>query len=248
MKYRLISLREHDAFMNMALEEAIMESVAAGKSLPTIRFFKWNSSAVSIGYFQGIEHEVNLEECKKQGLDIVRRMTGGGAVFHDREGEITYSVIAPVSEFPKGITESYEAICKMIMLALKDLGIKGEFKPINDVLVNGMKISGSAQTRKKGVLVQHGTLLIEGKQEKVLNILRGKKSKHATNLTKSSPKIITFVKDHSDAKKEKIIKSLEKGFTHGIEFYMGDYTNEEIEIAEKLAKEKYSTKDWNHMR
>src|SRR3990170_1329263 len=94
MKWRVIPLHVTDAFKAMAIDEAVFEFVGAKKSPPTIRFWRWQPSAVSIGYFQSAEDEVNLDACKQFGVDVVRRRTGGGAVYHDYNGEITYSVIA----------------------------------------------------------------------------------------------------------------------------------------------------------
>src|SRR5208282_4253098 len=105
-------------------------------------------SAVSIGTFQSMANEVNVEECNRSNVSYVRRLTGGGAVYHDSNGEITYSVIAPESLFPKNIIESYKVICSWVISGLAILGIKAEFVPINDIVVNGKKISGNAQTRR----------------------------------------------------------------------------------------------------
>src|SRR3989338_1792208 len=114
IKWRIIPLTINNAFMNMAIDEAISESVANGAA-PTIRFYRWLPSAVSIGYFQSLHDEVNIEKCNELGLHIVRRRTGGGAVYHDYDGEITYSVIAPEKLFPRGIRESYQVICSWIV-------------------------------------------------------------------------------------------------------------------------------------
>ena len=99
-KWRVIQLQSHNAFMNMAIDEAVSESVAKGQ-YPTIRFYKWLPSAVSVGYFQSLKDEVNIQNCKELGIDIIRRRTGGGAVYHSNRGEITYSVIGPTKLFPK---------------------------------------------------------------------------------------------------------------------------------------------------
>lgn len=244
MKYRLIRAKVFDAYMNMAIEEAIMESVRQKKSPPTIRFFKWEPAAVSIGYFQSTESEVNLEKCKDKGFDVVRRITGGGAVVHNKE--ITYSIIAPVEEFDKDIIKSYEQICGYIIKALDILGIKAVFKPINDVLVDNKKISGSAQTRRQGILLQHGTLIFDTKQEEILSYLQGKTKKH--NLTKSSKKIITCVTEHSDVTLNDVEKALEKAFASDRQVETGEITTKELERAKELAKNKYSSREWNYLR
>ena len=126
MNWRILPYGENDAYLNMAIDEAICESVAAGGP-PTLRFYGWRPSAVSLGYFQCIEHEVDLAACEGAGIDIVRRRTGGGAVYHDQDGEITYSVIASETAFPKGILESYREICGWIIDSLALLGMYAEF-------------------------------------------------------------------------------------------------------------------------
>ena len=171
MKWRVIGFSRNDAYTNMAIDEAVSESVRSG-SQPTIRFYGWNPSAISIGYFQGIDREVDIEKCRKLGIDIVRRRTGGGAVYHDTEGEITYSVIAKEETFPKDILASYKEICSWVTKSLSYLDIESEFKPINDIVTNGKKISGNAQTRRQGVLLQHGTILYSVDIEKMFSILK----------------------------------------------------------------------------
>ena len=133
-KFRMITFQYFNAITNMGLDEAIMEFVRKGISQPTIRFYGWDPSAVSIGVFQGVRNEVNLDATKKAGVDVVRRLTGGGAVYHDRLGEVTYSLIAPLEMFPTNIIESYRVICDDIIFALKELGIDAVFSPINDLL------------------------------------------------------------------------------------------------------------------
>ncbi len=245
--FRLILPEEFDAYMNMALEEAIYEAVRDGKSPPTIRLFSWKPSAVSIGYFQGIRNEVNLDEVHRRGYQVVRRITGGGAVFHDNEGETTYSIIAGEDLFPKDITKSYEQICGILISALERLGIKATFKPINDILVDGRKISGSAQTRRMGVLVQHGTLLYSVDQDTLFGLLNGD-ADEKTRLTRSKRKVVTSVTEHSDATKDDMIDALVKAFSSAYTVGKGDYTKEELLRAGELSRDKYSTDAWNFQR
>jgi lipoate-protein ligase A len=171
MKWRVIEYTQNNAAMNMAIDEAVCESVLEG-AVPTIRFYGWIPSAISIGYFQSLEKEVDLQKCKEMKVDFVRRRTGGGAVYHETEGEITYSIVAKEEIFPKGIIESYQVICQLIIDSLAKIGISAQFKPINDIIVNGKKISGNAQTRRKGILLQHGTILYKVDVEKMFSLLK----------------------------------------------------------------------------
>ena len=268
--WRIIPVETHDAFLNMALDEAASEAIAAAESsggpgkglvLPTIRFYRWQPSAVSIGYFQSLEDEVATEKCSAAGIDIVRRRTGGGAVFHDYDGEITYSVIAPENLFPKGITESYHVICGWIVSSLKLLDVKAEFKPINDIVleasalgpngekVGGKKISGNAQTRRNGILLQHGTILYTVDVRKMFSMLKVGQEKIADKLIAAVEERVSSLKQlKPDLTMEQLSDALIKGFTADKDFIMGAWTPEEMSRGLELAKKRYSTKEWNWLR
>ena len=134
--WRLIDMRIEDAPTQMAIDEAIAMARLRYNTPNTIRLYRWNPSAVSIGYFQSLEKEVNLDACRKFGVDVIRRITGGGAVYHDYNGEITYSFVVPESErcVPSDILESYQVICGAIVNGLRYLGVDSEFKPVNDIV------------------------------------------------------------------------------------------------------------------
>ena len=244
MKYRMIPFQYFNAYMNMALDEAIMEGVRAGTSQPTIRFYGWNPSAVSIGVFQGIQNEVNLDVAEKTGVDVVRRLTGGGAVYHDIQGEVTYSIIAPLEYFPVNILSSYETICDDIIYALGKLGINARFEPVNDLMVGEQKISGNAQTRRDGILLQHGTILYQVDVETMFSLLNVSEQKISDKLIKSVKKRVTGVVDLCNASMKELQKVLEAGFTRNKDIEYGDYSEDEITRASVLASERFSNKDW----
>ena len=259
--WRVIGLEQHDAFMNMALDEACSEAVARHEGLPTIRFYRWQPSAVSIGYFQSLEDEVAVEKCKAAGVDVVRRRTGGGAVFHDYDGEITYSVIAPVQRFPQGITESYHVICGWILDALKTLGVNAEFKPINDIVlaadacgpsgekVGGKKISGNAQTRRNGILLQHGTVLYTVDVRKMFSLLKVGQEKIADKMIAAVEERVTSLRMlKPNLSMSVLYEALEAGFTRGKKYEKGEWTMGELGRARELAETRYGTDGWNGMR
>lgn len=247
-KFRFIRYQEFDAFMNMALDEAICESVSKGESLPTIRLYSWKPCAISIGYFQGYSIEVNEEECKKQGIDIVRRRTGGGAVYHDCEGEITYSIIAPENYFSKNIIESYKEICNILIDALKNLGIDAQFSPINDIITNSKKISGNAQTRRGGILLQHGTILYKVDVDKMFSLLNVSKEKIADKLITSVKKRVTSICDEITVSKDSVKEEIENAFSKKYDLKIDEYSSEELENAKEISISRYSSDDWNKMR
>jgi len=246
-KWRVLPLTTTDAHLAMGIDEAISESVAAG-GLPTIRFWRWNPSAVSIGYFQCIDDEVDTKLCKENGVDIVRRRTGGGAVYHDYNGEITYSVIAPLEMFPKNIIESYKVICDWIISGLSNLGITTEFKPINDIIVGGKKISGNAQTRRGGVLLQHGTILYDLDVKTMFSLLKVSKEKISDKFIAAVEERVTSLKRHNITDMDSVYNALLSGFTQGKEWSHGDLTPEETRRATELAKSRYASLEWNFMR
>ncbi|HIH19988.1 TPA: lipoate--protein ligase family protein [Candidatus Micrarchaeota archaeon] len=248
VQWRVIALEENTAFKNMALDEAVSNAVAQNKSPPTLRFYGWNPSAVSIGYFQSLEKEVRLSECEAQGVDVVRRRTGGGAVYHDRDGEITYSIIAPEFMFPKDIIASYKLICGSIIDAFGLLDLTAEFKPINDIILNGKKVSGNAQTRRNGILLQHGTILFGLDVKKMFSVLNVSAEKISDKMIASVEERVTSVKKNSSATKDQLYDALLKGFTADKKWAFGKYSEEELARADELAKTSYSTKEWNSMR
>lgn len=248
LKWRIIDFTENSAFMNMAIDEAVSEAVASGASLPTIRFYGWKPSAVSIGYFQSLGKEVDDANCKRAGVDIVRRRTGGGAVYHDNAGEITYSVIAPESAFPRDIIASYREICGWIIDSLAILGIKAGFRPINDIVVGNKKISGNAQTRRGGILLQHGTILHSVEVERMFSLLKVSDEKIRDKMISNAKDRVTSVKAEGGAGRDSLYRALVKGFTQGKGVEFGSLSETEISWALALEDSRYRKPEWNCMR
>jgi lipoate-protein ligase A len=243
--WRVIEYAEYDAFMNMAIDEALSESVAGSKE-PTIRFYGWRPAAVSIGYFQSLEKEVDLEACRAAGVDIVRRRTGGGAVYHD--SEITYSVIAPEPLFPRDIIASYQVICGWIVDSLSQIGIKSEFRPINDIIVSGKKISGNAQSRRGGILLQHGTILYSVDVERMFSLLKVSDEKIRDKMIANVKDRVTSVSELTGTSKAELYRALLAGFTTGKHFNYHPLLKRERLRAAEIADERYRSAAWSGMR
>ncbi len=250
-----MGLDVYDAYTNMAIDEAIAQLRSKGRSPNTIRLYRWNPSAVSIGYFQLVNQEVDVSACEQLGIDIVRRMTGGGAVFHAYEGEVTYSIIVHESHerMPKDIVKSYELICGGIVEALRSLGmLKATFRPVNDVDVNGKKISGNAQTRRWGVVVQHGTVLVDTDIRTMFKVLKVSKEKISDKLVKSVEERVTTIRRElgESVTFEEVADALKAAFSKvfNVETIPGNLTTEEEALAKRLRQEKYSTQTWLYDR
>ena len=253
-EFRFIDLEVHTAFENMAIDEAVMLAMKEGKVPPTLRLYRWNPSAVSIGTFQGMKDEVDVDFCKSQGIDYIRRITGGGAVFHDFEGEITYSIIMPKDHrlTPPDIIDSYRLLCGGVVKALEYLGIEGEFKPINDVDVGGKKVSGNAMTRRHGCVLQHGTTLLDLDVTLMFTILKVPQEKISDKMIADVKERVTSIRDILGRKVEisELQEALKNGFSDAldIELVTQKLSDEEIEKAKQLAEQKYSSEAWNFSR
>ncbi len=244
MKIRVIDSKNNNAYLNMGINEALMKKCTEGVIPPTLLFFAWKPPAISIGYFQGLKEEVDLDKCKELGIDYVRRITGGGAVFHD--AELTYSIVIPEKDCPDDILESYGLICGAIIKGLKHLGINAEYAPINDILCNGRKISGNAQTRRNGVVLQHGTILLDVDVDKMFSLLKVPDEKIKDKLIASVKERVAGINKTYD----EVASALRKGFQEqfNAELVEDSLTEEELELGKQIAQEKYSTDKWNHMR
>jgi len=242
---RVVFDKEHNAYENMGIDEALLYL----SPQPTLRLYFWNPPAVSIGYFQSMREEVDVEKARKMGVDLVRRITGGGAVYH--KYEITYSFVAPKEMFPGSILSSYRKICYPLVLTLRKLGLNAEIGGVNDVVVNGRKISGSAQTRKKGRILQHGTLLIDVDVDEMFQLLLVPSEKLKDKIVRDVKKRVTSLKHQGvEVDREELAKIMAESFSEFFEMEIEEsrLTNEEMELAEKLRVDKYERDEWNFRR
>lgn len=253
-EFRFIDLEVHNAFENMATDEAIMLAMKEGKVPPTLRFYRWRPSAVSIGTFQGMTDEVDVQFCESRGIDYIRRITGGGAVYHDYEGEVTYSILMPKGHklAPDDILECYKLLCGGIIKALDYFGINAEFKPINDVNIGEKKVSGNAMTRRHGCVLQHGTVLLDLDVTLMFSILKVPQEKISDKMIADVKERVTSIREvlNRNVKIEELRDALQRGFVDAldIELVPGKLSEDEQQTMTKLAQEKYSSREWNFSR
>ncbi|MCX6695435.1 MAG: biotin/lipoate A/B protein ligase family protein [Candidatus Altiarchaeota archaeon] len=250
MNFRLLETGFDRACVNMGIDESILKHVSEGSSQPTVRLYGWKPPAVSIGYFQGLEEEVDLEACRSLGVDYVRRITGGGAVYHDME--LTYSFIAREDYVPKDMLESYKMVCGGLVAGLGILGIEAEFAPLNDIVTGGRKISGNAQTRRMGCVLQHGTILLDVDVERMFALLKVPSEKMRDKLVKNVKDRVTSVNGvlGREIRFEEASQAFATGFSKslGIKLSKGILSESELDLAYKIAEEKYNSRDWNFKR
>ncbi|MDR2184378.1 MAG: lipoate--protein ligase family protein [Treponema sp.] len=250
--FRLLQTGFRNGFYNMGLDEAILQKSAEGGSPPTLRLYGWEPAAVSVGYFQGLEEEVDLEACALRGIDVVRRISGGGAVFH--KAELTYSLIMPVSHPLAGaaVQGSYERFCAGIVRALALLGVEARFAPVNDILAGGRKISGNAQTRRMGCVLQHGTILLDLDLDLMFRLLRVPPEKTRGRLIAGVKNRVTSLRALRPAVSfDEAASALAEGFGEVLSL---DFVREEAPTPEEeaaaldLAANKFGSRDWLRRR
>jgi lipoate-protein ligase A len=252
--WRLLKLETHDAFMNMAIDEAILKARIEKRVPNTLRLYKWRPSAVSVGKFQKIENEVQIDNCRKCGIDLVRRITGGGTVYHAAGDEITYSVVVNKRDLAgSDATAVYAKVYAGLSEALGILGACSDFKEGSgkacpNLTIRGRKISGSAQCHKGGFVLQHGTLLVDVNLERMFDFLRVPWAETSLEAVCAAKGKITSI----DAELGKCVSVEEvqqatiEGFRKRlqIDFESGSLTSYECELSEKLRRLKYATDDW----
>lgn len=245
LQWRLVDSGVVSPEYSAASDEAILNERLAGSVPNTLHFYTRDSPTISIGYNRSVEKSVFTEEVARRNVKVIRRFSGGSAVFTD-EGQLIFALVLDASLLPTDIVESYEKICRAVIRGLSVLGVKAEYKPVNDILVGGRKISGSAQLRKGGVVLHHGTMLVDTDLESlaaVLKPLQGKKisqpvMKPVTSLRKAMGK-----SPDVQALKRALVRGISGAF--GVTLVPDSLTAHEAVEIDRLIKEKYGSRDWN---
>ncbi|MCD4838202.1 MULTISPECIES: biotin/lipoate A/B protein ligase family protein [Neobacillus] len=273
--WRFIDSGNSSPSFNMALDEALLDWHSQGKIPPVIRFYGWDPPTLSIGYFQKVEKEIDMDAVKEHNLGFVRRPTGGRGVLH--EHELTYSVI--VSEehpkMPKTVTEAYRVISEGILNGFHHLGLEAYFaipKTLEErdslknprsavcfdapswyeLVVEGRKVAGSAQTRQKGVILQHGSILLDLDEEKLFSLFKYPNERVKERMKKSFKDKAVAINDISPRRitLEEAKDAFYKGFAEGLNIELEPYqlSDEELEYVNQIAKNRYENNEWNFKR
>lgn len=264
MNWRYIPYQSYDSYFNMAIDEAILIAHSEGKAPPTLRFYGWQPATLSIGYFQRADREIDRAKVAELGLGFVRRITGGRAVFHDQE--LTYSIIVSESDatISPSIQETYQKLSVALALGLARLGLHvDKSSTIHETnssvacfdapgelefLVQGRKVIGSAQTRQRGVLLQHGSILLDLDWTTVFQIFRFPREKMKADFEKRVG-TLTWLLARS-IQLEEVTTAFYNGFKEGLSIHLEEstLTPYEWQLAENLVAEKYSKVEWNIKR
>src|SRR5438067_7976157 len=244
---------------NMAVDEVLLDGVAAGTTPPTIRFCGWAPPCLSVAYFQLFD-VVDVDGCRALGVDVVRRPTGGGAILHDRE--LTYSVALPASVLGHdgGVLPSYYRLSLALQDGLRRLGVPATLAPesagssaahgpvcfdrpsAHEILLQGRKLVGSAQMRRGGGLLQHGSILIEPRIDKLLACLQRPAGVSSRGLEEA----VAGLAERGVTDPGRIASAIGAAFAAGFGVGLaGDSLRpDEEEAAWALARAKYQSASW----
>jgi len=234
--------------MNMALDEVLTEAVGRGERGPTVRFWGWSAPCVVLGRFQSVRNEVQEENAAANGIEIVRRISGGGAMFIQPEGAITWSVYAPDS-LVAGLTfpESYAALDAWVVDALRNLGIDAWYAPLNDITSANGKIGGAAQARRGGAVLHHTTMAYEMDVPLMLQTLRIGQEKLSDKGTRSADKRVGPLRQQTELPRMEIISRLQADLAAAAPTVPGELRAEEIAEARRRVAERFSQRSWTHI-
>lgn len=258
-RWRLIPEDVRAGPMQMALDEVAAETAAAGGPR-TLRVYTWEPGTLSLGYGQD-PATVDWGFCDREGIPVVRRPTGGGGIYHDRRGDVSYSVVAPADELPGDLLECYEQLCEPLFDALESLGVDASFAdeaapaihdpacylravdPAHDVVgPDGRKLSGNAQYRRRDSVVQHGSLTHARATARHLGVF-------AADLDPDRFRArVTSVREQAGWDRATTVEALETAFADWADADVGSWRPAELERARELAEAKYGAEAWTRDR
>ena len=231
--------------LHMALDDVLTSEVGAGRRAPTLRIWEWAAPAVVIGRFQSLRNEVDVQAAQRHGIQVVRRISGGGAMFVEPGNTITYSIHAPLSLI-KGLSfqEAYAFMDAWVIEALGELGIKAWYQPLNDITSEGGKIAGAAQVHRGGAVLHHVTMAYDIDAAKMLDVLRIGREKLSDKGTASAAKRVDPLRRQTGLSREAVIGQMIATFRrlHGL---TDDVLKpDELRRAEVLAQDRFGSTAW----
>ena len=244
-KWRLVHVAPQPPALHMALDEVLTDEVAARRRPPTLRIWEWSASCVVIGRFQSLRNEVDADAARRHGIQVVRRISGGGAMFIEPGNTITYSLYAPDSLVAgMSFQEAYEFMDAWVIDALQGLGIDAWYQPLNDIASTAGKIGGAAQTRRGGAVLHHVTMAYDIDTTKMLQVLRIGREKLSDKATQSAAKRVDPLRSQTGMPRAEVIERMLDSFrkAHGLAF--GKLEPAELARAQELAASKFSTEAW----
>jgi len=234
--------------MNLALDEVLTKTVGRGERKPTLRFWAWSAPCVVLGRFQSVRNEVQIENAREDGVQIVRRISGGGAMFIEPPLAITYSIHVPPS-FVEGLSfpQSYAFLDSWVIEALRELGMDAWYAPLNDITSAGGKIGGAAQARRFGGVLHHTTMAYDMDVPATMRQLRIGQEKLSDKGMRSADRRVGPLRQQTNLPRETIIERMTETFTRRTGAAPGAVTAAERVEAEALVESKFATEAWTYL-
>ncbi len=232
--------------VNVALDEVLTEEVGAGRRNPTLRFWDWEEPSVVIGSFQSVRNEVDPDGVSRHGITVVRRISGGGAMFMEAGNCITYSLYLPQT-LVDGISfaDSYAFLDAWVMAALEKLGISAFYVPLNDIATDQGKIGGAAQKRlANGGMLHHVTMSYDIDADKMVDVLRIGKEKLSDKGTRSAKKRVDPLRRQTGLARSAILKAMQDVFTERYGAVETRLADNELDEARRRVDAKFGTEEW----
>lgn len=246
--WELLPIEPASPAMNLALDEELTLRVGSDDRPPTLRFWTWTKECIVLGRFQSVQNEVQIDNANRLGVEIVRRISGGGAMFIEPEGAITYSLYAPM-EIASGMSfaESYAFFDSWVISALRSLGIDAWYAPLNDITSANGKIGGAAQARRGGAILHHTTMAYQMNIPKMLELLRIGQEKLSDKGIRSADKRVSPLSQQTSLSRQEIIDHLIATFAATVDLQPGELTQPERDGAAHRVAERFGTDDWRYI-
>lgn len=259
--WRLIDTGSLPGPVNMAIDEALLRSFDPASSLPILRLYGWSPPALSLGRFQKAGEVLNLERCREDDVAVVRRITGGGVIYH--ADELTYSVVCAPGQIPPAasVKDSFRVLTGFLLAFYRRLGLDAAYaldaapagtrlgertafcfagKESFDIIADGCKIGGNAQRRTKGLIFQHGSIPLMNRAHIGLSYMR----EQATELAHGATALVECgIVAGPDSLRQELAAAFSAGFS--VELREDMLSTHELAYAEQLGRMKYASDTWN---
>ena len=255
LDWRFIAEETWDGPTNMALDQVAAETVADGGPA-TVRLFRWEPSTLSLGYNQDPE-AIDWGFCEREGIGVTRRPTGGGAIYHDDYGDVSYAIVVPADAVPGDLMETYERLCEPVLDAFANLGVDVSFAaderpavhqpacylraldPAHDVVgPDGRKVAGNAQYRRKDAVVQHGSLTYSLTPAAHCDCFTDRPDPDGF------AERVGAIDEYVDASREAAVDTVESTLADWADAPAGSWSDAELDRAAELAESKYGAGEW----
>jgi lipoate-protein ligase A len=243
--WSIIDEQAHDPAMNVAIDDVLLQEVMAGRRGPTLRFWAWASPAIIIGRYQSLKNEVDLPAAQELGIQVVRRMSGGGAMLVRPDGGITYSLIMPTPLLEGlSIRDSYGFCDAWVVAALRELGADVRYVPLNDIASPLGKVGGAAQARRPGGVLHHTMIAYRFDGGEMMRVLRIGREKLSDKGIASAAKRVHPLHEQIAPARRAVVDHLLDSFRREFMTQHDELRPDELHKARDLVESRYGTAAW----